>query len=905
MKSKRKSIKLMNLIIILIFIIFIFFTIGKAFFSENKTFTIPAKIVNVETEQNSYDEIKPNGLGDMNNDGKITVEDALLIQEYLAEGTTFTEDQKLRADTNKDGDVDINDATYLQRYIELLNPYDKIGPNELGDMNNDGNITVEDVRLIQEYLVKSTTFTEDQKLRADTNKDGSVNIHDGAYLETYIVIQNPYDEIEANGLGDINDDGNLSYKDVLLIQEYLADMITFTDDQQLRADTNKDGSIDINDVNSIQKYIMEQNPYDKIEPNGLGDINNDGNINIKDSLLIQEYLVKLIPFTDDQRLRADTNKDGDVDISDATYLQRYIMAQNPYDEIEANRLGDINDDGMIDDKDVTLIQEYLAEGTTFTEDQKLRADTNKDGLISVSDVNCIKKYIESQNTYDKIEPNGLGDINDDGEITVEDVTLIQKYLVNLTTFTDDQKLRADTNRDGKIDISDATCIQKYIIEQNPYDEIKPNRLGDINNDGEITVEDVTLIQKYLVDLTTFTDDQKLRADTNRDGKIDISDAFCIQKYMAEQNPYDAIKPNGLGDINDDGEITVEDVTLIRQYLVYLTTFTEEQKLRADTNRDGKIDISDAFCIQKYMVEQNPYDEIKPKGLGDVNNDAIIDGADIRLIQESLINIKTFTKDQRLRADTNKDASVNLSDVTLLQEHVDNDNEGLYINSVTQSPTNWTNKNVTLIVHAIDYGGSEIEYSFDGGETWQSSNEYEVENNGTIEIKVKNNDGNTDTKSYDVTNIDKITPIVSISDNIYDSGIIILADDENGSGIASVKVNGNTLEKREGYTNQWIFVPEQNGTYTIIVTDQAGNTTTIEKVVDYIDNNNHNDDNNNNNNSGSNSDTISNSKMENVFTSSSILPYAGGFLSKIIVAFIAVFGVVGIRGYTLLKKYKNL
>ncbi len=768
MKSKRKNIKLMNLIIILIFIIFIFFTIGKAFFSENKTFTIPAKIVNVETEQNSYDEIKPNGLGDMNNDGKITVEDALLIQEYLAEGTTFTEDQKLRADTNKDGDVDINDATYLQRYIELLNPYDKIGPNELGDMNNDGNITVEDVRLIQEYLVKSTTFTEDQKLRADTNKDGSVNIHDGAYLETYIVIQNPYDEIEANGLGDINDDGNLSYKDILLIQKYLADMITFTDDQQLRADTNKDGSIDINDVNSIQKYIMEQNPYDKIEPNGLGDINNDGNINIKDSLLIQEYLVKLIPFTDDQRLRADTNKDGDVDISDATYLQRYIMAQNPYDEIEANRLGDINDDGMIDDKDVTLIQEYLAEGTTFTEDQKLRADTNKDGLISVSDVNCIKKYIESQNTYDKIEPNGLGDINDDGEITVEDVTLIQKYLVNLTTFTDDQKLRADTNR------------------------------------------------------------------------------------------------------------------------------------------DGKIDISDAFCIQKYMVEQNPYDEIKPKGLGDVNNDAIIDGADIRLIQESLINIKTFTKDQRLRADTNKDASVNLSDVTLLQEHVDNDNEGLYINSVTQSPTNWTNKNVTLIVHAIDYGGSEIEYSFDGGETWQSSNEYEVENNGTIEIKVKNNDGNTDTKSYDVTNIDKITPIVSISDNIYDSGIIILADDENGSGIASVKVNGNTLEKREGYTNQWIFVPEQNGTYTIIVTDQAGNTTTIEKVVDYIDNNNHNDDNNNNNNnSGSNSDTISNSKMENVFTSSSILPYAGGFLSKIIVAFIAVFGVVGIRGYTLLKKYKNL
>ncbi|MGN1297293.1 MAG: dockerin type I domain-containing protein [Clostridia bacterium] len=914
---KSKSIKLIDLLTILIIILFIFFITGKALFSKDKAFSsIAAKIVNVDAEQNSYDVIKPNELGDINDDGSITVEDVLLIQKYLVELITFTDDQKLRADTNKDGIVDINDATYLQRYIELLNPYDRIGANGLGDINDDGNITVEDATLIQKFLADIITFTDDQKLRADTNKDGSVDISDVTFLQRYIMTQNPYDVIKPNGLGDINDDGNITVEDATLIQKYLVELITFTDDQKLRADTNKDGSIDINDVSFLQKYIVAQNMYDKIEPNGLGDIDDDGIIDGDDTTLIQEYLVELITFIDDQKLRADTNKDGNIDINDVTFLQRYIIAQNPYDEIKPNGLGDINDDGVIEGDDATLIQEFLAGITNFTGDQKLRADTNKDGEVSIDDVTFLQRYIVSQNPYDGIGANQLGDINNDSYVNGNDIRLIQEFLVGITTLADDQKLRADTNQDGRIDINDVTFLQRYIKSQNPYNQIQPNGLGDMDDDGSITSNDARLIQEFLAGITTFTDDQKLRADTNRDGDIDINDVTYLQRYIITQNPYDEIKPNGLGDIDDDGSITSNDAKLIQEFLAEIITFTDDQKLRADTNSDGDIDINDVTYLQKYIIAQNPYDEIKPNGLGDANDDGIINSEDITLIQQYVIGKATFTADQKLRADTNKNGSVNISDVTFLQKYINADDEGPYITSITQTPTNWTNNSVTLIVQAIDYRDSEIEYSFDGGETWQSSNEYEVESNGTIEIKVRNSNGNTDSKPYEVINIDKVAPVVSISNDGGEGTIIILANDEDGSGVASVRVNGATLDQREGYTDQWIFVPEQNGTYTITVTDYAGNTISMKKVVNYIDNdnndnNNSNNDNNNNNNannnngSGLNSNGTSNSNTADISTSRSVLPYAGRFWDKIIVALIAVFGVIGITEYMLLKKYKNI
>lgn len=62
--------------------------------------------------------------GDVNGDGKVTIDDATLLQQYLAEYEVDDSWLVKCGDVNRDGRVDINDVTALQRFIaELENPY--------------------------------------------------------------------------------------------------------------------------------------------------------------------------------------------------------------------------------------------------------------------------------------------------------------------------------------------------------------------------------------------------------------------------------------------------------------------------------------------------------------------------------------------------------------------------------------------------------------------------------------------------------------------------------------------------------------------------------------------------------------------------------------------------------------
>ena len=56
-------------------------------------------------------------------------------------------------------------------------------------------------------------------------------------------------------LGDVNQNGIVSVADVLMIQNYLAGKITFTEEEKIAADFNKDGKIGTADVLAIQNHI--------------------------------------------------------------------------------------------------------------------------------------------------------------------------------------------------------------------------------------------------------------------------------------------------------------------------------------------------------------------------------------------------------------------------------------------------------------------------------------------------------------------------------------------------------------------------------------------------------------------------------------------------------------------------
>ena len=56
-------------------------------------------------------------MGDINSDGVVSIDDATLIQKYLAEMSNFNILQRLLADFNGDGSITIEDVTEIQKYI--------------------------------------------------------------------------------------------------------------------------------------------------------------------------------------------------------------------------------------------------------------------------------------------------------------------------------------------------------------------------------------------------------------------------------------------------------------------------------------------------------------------------------------------------------------------------------------------------------------------------------------------------------------------------------------------------------------------------------------------------------------------------------------------------------------------
>jgi alpha-amylase len=56
-------------------------------------------------------------MGDIDLDGELTINDATLLQFYLAELETLSDEALAVADIDNDGYIDINDATTIQKIL--------------------------------------------------------------------------------------------------------------------------------------------------------------------------------------------------------------------------------------------------------------------------------------------------------------------------------------------------------------------------------------------------------------------------------------------------------------------------------------------------------------------------------------------------------------------------------------------------------------------------------------------------------------------------------------------------------------------------------------------------------------------------------------------------------------------
>lgn len=165
-----------------------------------------------------------------------------------------------------------------------------------------------------------------------------------------------------------------------------------------------------------------------------------------------------------------------------------------------------------------------------------------------------------------------------------------------------------------------------------------------------------------------------------------------------------------------------------------------------------------------------------------------------------------------------------------------------VDSLTADKTQWTNTDVTITVLAHDTasnsgtasGIAEAGYSFDGL-PFSSSNTYTVSTNGIYSVTVKDNVGNETTEQIEISNIDKTSPIISVSADIVtatNQSVTITATASDTSGISKIGPEDN-LKTGDTYE----LTVTENGTYKFVAYDNAGNVGEAEIAINNIDTNN--------------------------------------------------------------------
>lgn len=156
-------------------------------------------------------------------------------------------------------------------------------------------------------------------------------------------------------------------------------------------------------------------------------------------------------------------------------------------------------------------------------------------------------------------------------------------------------------------------------------------------------------------------------------------------------------------------------------------------------------------------------------------------------------------------------------------------------SHSTNPSDWTNGNVTITVTATDsVSGVKRIKKPDGNYVSSASTTYTVTANGSYTFVLEDNVGNTRNYTVTINNIDKTAPTGSLSHsptNWVNTDVKIhwsVAD--ANSGVKQIKLPDGTIKT----TATGDYTVSQNGTYTFVVYDVAGNTLTLQETVTNID-----------------------------------------------------------------------
>lgn len=163
-------------------------------------------------------------------------------------------------------------------------------------------------------------------------------------------------------------------------------------------------------------------------------------------------------------------------------------------------------------------------------------------VIDMPGGNHCKPFIERP-----IACQNFGDIDGDGKVSEFDNADLRRIILGMGSYTPDQINRADVNSTPSTTGSTVTAADMVLMNYYVYGFIDTitacttpqplacDDLGDITGDGSLTLNDAVGVKRMALNLsTTYTDDQKTRANVAGGTGVDLADYDAINAYVKDQ-----------------------------------------------------------------------------------------------------------------------------------------------------------------------------------------------------------------------------------------------------------------------------------------------------------------------------------------------------------------------------------
>ena len=301
-------------------------------------------------------------------------------------------------------DISVEGSGNTQRVIVLSNIQGNIG--NVGYISYiAGGVATNEAGGSREMNITSTSFTivatyekpeEIIYLKGDANQDGHVTKEDADYIN-YLYENGIKIDDELLKICDMDGNGKITPYDAFLI-------ITMLEKEYQIGDINQDGQITKDDGLLLAEHFINNTLTDTDRK--LGDVNKDGIINIKDA---QEIYLMIDP----NFLIGDATKDNIISVSDITSI--YIKLENNNFTVEDIIYCDYFGDGIVDQTEIDIIMDFLGLGIG-------NGDINRDGVVNSIDASIVIDKYKSNKVY-KDDLN-RADMNGDNSLTSVDASMI-------------------------------------------------------------------------------------------------------------------------------------------------------------------------------------------------------------------------------------------------------------------------------------------------------------------------------------------------------------------------------------------------------------------------------------------------------------------------------------------------